>query len=125
LNGAGNWAVPAESLAVTIIDAKGDLIVGTAADTASRLAVGTNTHVLTADSGEATGVKWAAPSGGSALTVKDEGTPLATDATSLDFVGSGVVASGAGAAKTITITGGSASAVVSAAALLYAFKSFR
>jgi hypothetical protein len=39
------------------------------------------------------------------LTVKDEGTPLATDATSLDFVGSGVVASGAGAAKTITISG--------------------
>jgi len=44
--------------------------------------------------------------GGSALTVKDEGTPLATDATSLDFVGSGVTASGAGATKTITIAGG-------------------
>lgn len=45
----------------TIIDAKGDLIVGTAADTASRLAVGaTNGHVLTVDSAEATGVKWAA-----------------------------------------------------------------
>lgn len=41
----------------------------------------------------------------SALTVKDEGTPLATAATSLDFVGSGVVASGTGAAKTITIAG--------------------
>ena len=32
----------------TIIDAAGDLIVGTAADTAARLAVGTNGHVLTA-----------------------------------------------------------------------------
>lgn len=40
---------------------------------------------------------------GSDLTVKEEGTPLATAATSLDFVGAGVVASGATAAKTITI----------------------
>ena len=49
----------------TIVDAKGDLIVGTAADTVSRLAVGaTNGHVLTVDSAEATGLKWAAASGG-------------------------------------------------------------
>jgi hypothetical protein len=45
-----------------IVDAKGDLIVATSADAVSRLAVGTNNHVLTADSGEATGVKWATPS---------------------------------------------------------------
>jgi len=43
----------------TLIDAKGDLIVGTAADTAGRLAVGANGTVLTADSAEATGTKWA------------------------------------------------------------------
>ena len=43
-----------------IVDAKGDLIVATSADAVSRLAVGTNNYVLTADSGEATGVKWAA-----------------------------------------------------------------
>jgi len=42
-----------------IVDAKGDLIVATSADAVSRLAVGTNNYVLTADSGEATGVKWA------------------------------------------------------------------
>ena len=42
-----------------IVDAKGDLIVATSADAVSRLAVGTNTYVLTADYGEATGVKWA------------------------------------------------------------------
>jgi hypothetical protein len=43
------------------IDAKGDLIVGTAADTAARLAVGTNDFVLTAASGETTGLKWGLP----------------------------------------------------------------
>lgn len=43
--------------------------------------------------------------GGASLTVEDEGTPLATDATSIDFVGAGVTASGAGAAKTVTIPG--------------------
>ena len=49
-----------------IIAAKGDLIVGTAADTFSRLAVGaTNGHVLTVDSAEATGLKYAAVAGGS------------------------------------------------------------
>lgn len=48
----------------TAIDAKGDLIVGTGADTFSRLAVGTNNHVLTADSTTATGTKWAAVSSG-------------------------------------------------------------
>ena len=42
----------------TVIDAKGDLIVGTAADTVGRLGVGTNGQVLTADSAEASGLKW-------------------------------------------------------------------
>ena len=48
----------------TIIDAKGDLIVGTADDTAGRLAVGSDGYVLSADSGEATGLKWIASAGG-------------------------------------------------------------
>jgi hypothetical protein len=42
----------------TLLDAKGDLIVASAADTAARLAVGTNGYVLAADSTESTGVKW-------------------------------------------------------------------
>ena len=48
----------------TAIDAKGDLVPGTGADTFSRLAVGANGTVLTADSAETTGLKWAAPAGG-------------------------------------------------------------
>jgi hypothetical protein len=48
-------------IASTIVDAKGDLIVATAADTVARLAVGANDTVLTADSTAATGLKWATP----------------------------------------------------------------
>lgn len=44
--------------------------------------------------------------GASGITVADEGGDLSTAATKLDFVGAGVVASGTGATKTITIAGG-------------------
>lgn len=46
-----------------------------------------------------------------AITVEDEGTPLARAATTLDFVGAGVTASGTGVEKTITIPGVTAAAV--------------
>jgi hypothetical protein len=45
----------------TIVDAKGDLIVATAADTVARQAVGSNGQVLIADSGVANGVAWVDP----------------------------------------------------------------
>jgi hypothetical protein len=43
----------------TIVDAKGDLIAASAADTPARLAVGANGETLVADSSAATGLKWA------------------------------------------------------------------
>ena len=44
-----------------IADAKGDLLVGTADNAISRLGVGQNNYILTADSSETSGIKWAAP----------------------------------------------------------------
>jgi hypothetical protein len=48
----------ASVISESVVDAKGDLLAGTAADTVSNLAVGSNGQVLVADSGETTGLKW-------------------------------------------------------------------
>jgi hypothetical protein len=50
----------ANVLSPTLFDAKGDLLVGTAADTVGKVAVGTNGHYLKANSATATGLEWAA-----------------------------------------------------------------
>jgi hypothetical protein len=59
-----SWVTDATGIPATIFDAKGDIIAATAADTAGRLAVGTNGQTLVADSTASTGLKWATPSGG-------------------------------------------------------------
>ena len=56
---------------------------------------------FTGDGSALTGI-----SGSGGVTVQDEGSALSTTGTTLNFVGSGVVASGNGAVKTITIAGG-------------------
>ena len=50
----------ATSIPNTVIDAKGDIIVGTSADTVGKLTVGTNGYFLKADSSTATGLTWSA-----------------------------------------------------------------
>lgn len=59
-------------VAKTIVDAKGDLIAGTAADTVARVPVGTNGQVLVADSTAATGVAWSTAAASSPLTTKGD-----------------------------------------------------
>lgn len=56
------WATQSASnpISANIVDAKGDLIAGTADNTVARLAVGANGLVLTANSAAATGLAWAA-----------------------------------------------------------------
>ena len=66
---------------IDIVNAKGDIVAATAADAVSRLAVGTDTYVLTADSGEATGLIWAAPTTGD-ITAVVAGTNIGGGATS-------------------------------------------
>lgn len=80
------WVADATGIAATIFDAKGDLIAASAADTAARLAVGANGTVLTADSAEATGLKWATPSGGKIAQVVSAEITASTSSTSTSFV---------------------------------------
>jgi hypothetical protein len=83
-------------VAKTIVDAKADLIVGTAADTVSRLAVGSNGQVLTADSTVSpTGLKWATPAaggGGKVLQVVSATTTTEVTSSSSTFADTGLTA---------------------------------
>jgi hypothetical protein len=51
---------PAGSVSKSTIDAKGDLLVGSANDAVDNLAVGSNNFVLMADSAQTLGIKWSA-----------------------------------------------------------------
>jgi hypothetical protein len=100
---------------VTNIDSLGIITARTGVKvTGGELAVGNNIKlgnagVITATSFSGDGSALTGISGGGGITIQDEGTTLSTQATTLNFVGAGVVASGTGATKTITISGGGGS----------------
>ena len=62
----------------SLVDAKGDLLAGTAADTVGRLAVGTNGQVLTANSSASTGLAWANAGGLTLITAQTIGSAVAS-----------------------------------------------
>jgi len=63
--GVPSWATPTDQTPLTT---KGDVFTFSTVD--ARLGVGANGTVLTADSAETTGLKWAAPSAGAVVQVK-------------------------------------------------------
>jgi hypothetical protein len=84
----------ASAINPTIVDAKGDLLVGSAADTVARLAVGTNDYVLTADSAATNGIKWAAAAaGGKILQVVQSTYSTEVTSSSGTFADTGLSAS--------------------------------
>ena len=97
---------------------KGDIYAATAASTPARLGVGTNGQVLTADSAEPTGLKWATLPGGESRAkqsitlsggdITNQYVDLAQTilANSLDFMCSGLIFN-EGVDYTVNLTGGS------------------
>lgn len=69
----------------TIADAKGDMIVATSADVVTRLGVGSNGQILTADSTVEKGVKWADAPTGIPSQTGNAGKFLATNGTSASW----------------------------------------
>ena len=75
------------------------------------LAVDVDTGSLRLGDGSTAGGTEISTGGGSSITIQDEGSSLSTAATTINFVGDGVTASGTGATKTITISGGGGSSL--------------
>ena len=77
------------SSAITSVDmsTKGHVLIGDGSGNPQMLGVGTNNHVLTADSGETTGVKWAAPAAAAAGSLTGSTLASGVTASSLTSVG--------------------------------------
>jgi hypothetical protein len=86
---APEWATSADQTPLTT---KGDLFGFDTAD--ARIPIGTNGHILTADSTQSLGLKWAAPAGGGkVLQVVGATTTTATTIASATLTDTGITAS--------------------------------
>jgi len=77
--------VDTTSVMKSVVDAKGDIVVATAADTVARLPAGTDGYVLTADAAEVSGLKWAAALESIIVACSDETTELTAGAIKTTF----------------------------------------
>jgi hypothetical protein len=96
--GGTSGTVTVTNSMATAMTTKGDLVVATGSGTFARQAVGTNGQVLTADSTEADGVKWATPSSGSMTllsTTTLSGTSTTISSISQSYINLLIVISGA------------------------------
>lgn len=107
-DGTGSSGTVTEAFKTISVSGQSDVVADSATDTLT-LVAGTGMTLTTNASGDS--IEFTSSAAGSTLTIQDEGSTLSTDATTLNFVGTGVVASGTGATKTITISGGSSSTV--------------
>jgi hypothetical protein len=82
---------PSGSVSKSVIDAKGDLLVGSANDTVDNLSLGTNGYVLTVDTAQTLGVKWAAPSVTTSNSVTLTNKTISYDDNTLDGVASEIL----------------------------------
>lgn len=71
-----------------IVTTKGDVIAASGSHAVDRLGVGSNGQVLTADSAQTLGVKWATPSGGGMVNLFD--STLAVDTATIDTGAGGI-----------------------------------
>lgn len=78
-----SWTT-SSGIQATLLDAKGDLIAASAADTAARLAVGSNGQYLSANSATATGLEWVTPASGGMTLLST--TSLSSDTTTISSI---------------------------------------
>ncbi len=86
---AGNDTRITGAFQTSTVTTKGDLLAGTGSAAINRVPVGADGYVLTADSAEASGVKWSAVAGGSGITrsiVTVSSNQTASAAANTDYV---------------------------------------